>query len=177
MSINEQKTRGINFTHIREFIGYKWGQDGLDIYNKHGNFKFDNIYEDKLYPFEDYVGALSNVQDIFKDDKFAYNLGWHRGRNLLLVNNSLDNRLNILDKVASSWKKFNNFGEVSIKKHDETSVSVVISNYDSHPLYCERMRGFFAGLVCGDLKGSCNVKEKNCVCDGKTDCEFLIQLE
>jgi predicted hydrocarbon binding protein len=177
MTKSEQKTSGINFIHIREFIGYKWGQDGLDIYNKHGNFKFDDIYEEKLYPFEDYVDILSNVQEIFEDEQFAFKLGWHRGRNILLGINSLDDRLNILSKVMSSWKKFNNFGEVSIKKHDKSSVSVVISNYDSHPIYCERMRGFFSGLICGDLKGSCSVKEKKCVCKGKTDCEFVIEIE
>ncbi|MCK5560955.1 MAG: hypothetical protein KAJ51_10195 [Thermoplasmata archaeon] len=53
---------------------------------------------------------------------------------------------------------------------------MILSDYESQPLYCERMRGFFTGVVSGALKSTCYVNEVTCVCKGNEVCEHLIDF-
>lgn len=177
MSIEKQMVAGKNLLQVQEFIQYKWGTDGLELFEKESQFKFDGVLEEKLYPFNDYIDMLDNAQKIFRDDTIAYNIGWHRARNLLLAKGTKKYGLEILDKVASAWTRFNNFGKLTVKKHDDSKFSVFMSNYQSHPLYCERMCGFFTGLVSSLSNQSCKVKEVNCINSGSESCEFLIEIK
>ncbi len=176
MTAKDQKLAGKNFIHVEDFIRHKWGTDGLESFKGQDSYKYDQIFEEKLYPFEDYVEILQNIQTTFQDETAAYQIGLHRARNLLLAKGSGKSGLEILDKVAFAWPKFNNFGEVKIEKHNDDKVSVILSDYESHPLYCERMRGFFTGVVSGALKSTCYVNEVTCVCKGNEVCEHLIDF-
>jgi predicted hydrocarbon binding protein len=175
--MEKQMVAGKNLIQVQEFIQYKWGTDGLELFEKESQFRFDGVLEEKLYPFKDYIDMLDNAQKIFSDDTIAYNIGWHRARNLLLAKGTKQYGLEILDKVASAWTRFNNFGELTVKKHDDGKFSVFMTNFQSHPLYCERMRGFFTGLVSSLKNQSCAVKEVNCINDGSDACEFLIEVK
>ncbi|UCG70974.1 MAG: 4-vinyl reductase [Thermoplasmata archaeon] len=175
MSSKSQKIAGENFIHVKDFIRYKWGSDGLESYNNQSKIDFENIYEEKLYPFDDYINVLKTVQEVFNDDSLAYKIGWHRARNLLLTRGKGRVGLEIVDKVASAWPRFNNFGDIKVNKQDENSISVLISNYNSHELYCERTLGFFNGLVYGIENKKCSVKEVKCMRDGAKACEFKIE--
>jgi predicted hydrocarbon binding protein len=177
MSSKNQMISGENFFHIEDFVKYKWGTEGLRSYKEQIELRVDKIYNEKLYPFEDYVECLRIVQNLFKSEALAYEIGWHRARHLLLVRGIDSQGIKVLEKVASSWNRFNNFGKVAVEKHDDNKISVFISDYNSNPLYCERMRGFFSGLVCSDKKKNCNVNEVSCVRKGDKACEFLIEIE
>ncbi len=177
MTVEGQMVAGKNFLHIEDFIKHKWGTEGLDSFKSRSDIGNDKIFEEKLYPFEDYIEYLESVQNVFEDKTSAYQIGLHRARNLLLAKGIGNYGLEILDKVAIAWPKFNNFGKVDVEHITKTKVSVVLSNYDSHPLYCERMRGFFTGLVSGVMKDTCYVQEVNCVCNGNKVCEYSIELQ
>ncbi len=177
MLAKEQMIIGDIILHMEEFIKHKWGNRGLESYKEQGNFSFEKITKDRLYPLKDYIDLLKNVQQIFNDDTIAFEIGRHRARHLLLTKGIRTQGFEVLDKVASSWYRFNSFGEISINKHDMRKVSVFISNYESDPLYCERTRGFFTGLICGVKETPCTVKEVKCVCDGQKACEFIIEVD
>lgn len=177
MPEENQMTSGETFLHILDFIVYKWGTNGLNIYNKQNTINFNTIYKEQLYPLEDYIKALEDLQDIFKDENIPYKIGLHRGKNLTIGKGMGRNPLETLDKVISVWDKFNNFGDVKIKKHNENKLSIIISNYKSNPLYCDRMRGFFEGIVSGGSQDKCDVSETSCISSGCDTCEFIIEIK
>jgi predicted hydrocarbon binding protein len=173
----DQKIVGKNLLHIRDFIKHKWGSEGLEIFQSRSKIDFESIFEDKFYPFKDYVNALENVKNIFNDEKAAYNIGAHRAKHLLLTKGQMMKELQMLKKVTNAWDKFNSFGDIELKEIGERKYSVTLSNYDSHPAYCERTRGFFAGLIRCVLTEGCTVKEVKCVRDGHEHCEFVIDIK
>lgn len=167
---------GINFLHLEDFIKRKWGTNGLEIFKQQNNNNGGKIFEEKLYPFEDYIVALKKVKEIFNDEDAPYQIGWHRASNLLLTKGIEQYGIEILEKVVSAWPKFNNFGEVSIEKHSETKIRIIIKEYVSDPIYCERTRGFFAGLLNSVSNDNFDIKEVKCICNGSNFCEYEINL-
>jgi predicted hydrocarbon binding protein len=174
---NEQMIIGENFLHVKDFIRYRWGTDGLDSYNRDCRVGFDGILQEKLYPFEDYIDVLERVQEVFEDETLAYKIGWHRARNLLLTKGKGKIGLEIIDKVATAWAKFNNFGDIDVSRLRDNRVIISISNYHSHELYCARTLGFFNGLVFGVKENGFTVVETKCVRDGHDSCVFSISEE
>jgi hypothetical protein len=166
---------GINFIHLEDFIKRKWGTNGLDIYREKNGLRYDKIYEEKLYPFEEYIKCIKTVQDLFDDKSAPYQVGWHRANNLLLTKGIDELDFEILEKVVAAWPKFNNFGQVTITKDSDGKITIEISEYESDPLYCERNRGFFAGLVDRVSSNGFEVRETKCVCNGCKSCEFVIE--
>jgi predicted hydrocarbon binding protein len=177
MSTINQKISGKNLLHVKDFIKHRWGKEGLEFFETKTKIDFDIILEDKFYPFNDYIKALENVSEIFNDEKVAFKIGCHRARNLILTKGQPKQQLMILKKIATAWDKFNTFGEIEIVEHTPKKFSVVLSNYEGHPLYCDRTRGFFTGLIKCVLTDSCSVKEVKCVQDGHDVCEFLIEIK
>lgn len=176
MTIKDQKVLGENFLQIEDYVKHKRGSDGLDTLKEGCSYDFDDVLAGKFYPFEDYVDLLSSVKDIMKDDSFAYNIGHHRARTLLLTKGIKNYGFDILTKLTSAWRGFNNFGEISVKQHGPRKVTLIIRNYESHPLFCERMRGFFTGLMADSNMESCTIKEIHCVCKGHKVCEYLFEI-
>ncbi len=174
MAMEDQKIVGENFLEIQHYIRHKRGNVGLRTFQRHCSVNFDEILKGKFYPFEEYTALLNHVKEMYKDESAAYKIGYHRAKTLLLTKGIKDRGYEVLDKVTTAWHRFNRFGEVSVKRHDEGKVSVLVSGYESHPLYCERTRGFLTGLVsAGSVP--CSVKEVGCVLDGEDVCEFLIE--
>ena len=54
MPAKEQMIIGDIILHMKEFIKHKWGNRGLESYKEQGNFSFEKITKDRLYPFKDY---------------------------------------------------------------------------------------------------------------------------
>jgi hypothetical protein len=174
MAVEDQKIVGENFLEIQHYIRHKRGNVGLRSFQNQSSFNFDEILKGKFYPFEDYTSLLKHVKDMYKDESIAYKIGFHRAKTILITKGIKDHGYDILDDVTTVWHRFNNFGEVSVKKHEEGKYSVMFSGYESHPLYCERTRGFLTGLVSSGSE-HCSVKEVSCVLDGKKACEFVIE--
>jgi hypothetical protein len=166
---------GKNFLHVIDYVKHKRGTQGVLSLKEKYHLNIDEIMEGKFYPFEDYVNLLKCAGEVSEDDSIAYKIGWHRARTLLLAKGLKNYGLEILDRVASAWDGFNNFGRVIIKPHEDEGVSLVISNYGSHPIYCERTRGFIAGLMGSSDMKTVTIKEVNCVCHGMKACEFVIK--
>lgn len=176
MSLKDQKIVGENFTHLEEFVRYKWGQDGLDQFRKVQKENIANFYSEKFYPLEEYIELLEAMQEIFDDENLAFNIGWHRARNLVLAKGRQAQGLEVLQKIVTAWRKFVNFGRISVEQLPDETFSVVISDYFSHPLYCERMRGFFAGLVGDNRMDQRNINKISCVCQGDDRCEYNLRV-
>lgn len=173
----KQLVSGRNLLHIRDFIKHKWGKEGLENFQRETKINFDMIMAERFYPFRDYVEYMEYVKNIFGDEKAAYKIGCHRARNLLLAKGIDKKGLELLKKVAVAWNKFNTFGEISIIEKNHNKFAVVLSEYESHPLYCERTRGFFSGLIKCVLNDTCSVKEVKCVQQGHDSCEFVIEIK
>ena len=172
--IGQQTISGENFIELREFVQYKWGSDGLDEYTK--EIDLDDIQEMRTYPFSAYIDSIQKLLEMFGDEAVAYEIGFYKGKRIGKSISDIRDRVETLLRIESSWNDDNNFGEVITAKRTEDRTSVIIWRYESHPLYCERMRGFFHGLVSGGRKESCSVDEIRCVCKGGEACEFLITI-
>ena len=176
MADKEQLIIGENFLHLEDYIRFKWGNEGLALYKKKNRFLIKNIYTEKYYLFSDYVESLKLIEELFNDERASFDIGWHRAKNLLLAKGTSATGLEVITKVASAWNKFNNFGSVFVKKNNDGTTSVFIKDYQSSPLYCERMRGFLAGLAGIEKTRREKVRKVNCVCDGNDACEFVIAI-
>ena len=176
MADKEQLIIGENFLHLEEYVRYKWGIEGLELYRSKNRFLIKNILTEKYYLFSDYVESLRLIEDLFKDERASFDIGWHRAKHLLLAKGSSATGLEVITKVASAWNKFNNFGTVFVKENDDGTASVFVRDYMSAPQYCERMRGFLTGLAGIEKTNQDKVKKVNCVCDGNDSCEFVIAI-
>ncbi len=175
MNAKEQLVIGENFLQVLDYIQFRHGTRGLAYLRTLCDIDFENILEEKFYPFEDYLALLTGVLRMSNDYQITYKIGLHRAKNLVLVKGLKSKGPDILEKVADAWHRFNNFGDVSIVKHDDGKITFSISNYESHPLYCKRVLGFLTGLLKNGNRSSFRVKEVNCVCHGKEACEFVIE--
>ena len=177
MTPEQQMTSGGTFLHIMNYIIFKFGTNGMNTFNKKNTLNFNNIFQEQLYPLEDYIKVLSDLQDIFNDDNIAYKIGWHRGKTMMLGKGLGRTPEETLEKVVSAWDKFNNFGAVSTKRIGENKISIILSDFQSDPIYCQRMCGFFGGIISGGDADKCRVSETQCMCSGGASCEFLIELK
>jgi predicted hydrocarbon binding protein len=175
MDSKEQLVIGENFLQVLDYIQFRHGIQGLTYLGTLCDLDLEDFREEKFYPFEDFLALLTSVLRMSNDYQITYKIGLHRAKNLVLVKGLKNQGPDVLDKVAKAWRRFNNFGEVSINKHDDGKIIFSISNYKSHPLYCKRLLGFLTGLLKNGNKGSYNVKEINCVCHGEKACEFEIE--
>jgi len=175
MNLEDQMLNGENILHIEEFVKYKWGTEGLEDYRRESPFKFKDILKDKKYPLTTYILTLEILKSHFNNDNIAFEIGWHRARNMQLVKGKDKSGVEHLKKISTAWNKFNNFAELTITTINENKYSLKMSNYKSHPLYCERMLGFFSGLVCPDKKHLDAINKVKCVNDGDEFCEYIIK--
>jgi predicted hydrocarbon binding protein len=175
MKLEDQQINGENFLHLEDFIKYKWGTNGLETYKKESPLKFESVMKDKLYPLKDYILSLEIIQSLFENDNLAFEIGWHRARNLLLAKGKNKQGIELLSKVVIAWNKFNNFGDLTIINSNENEMTLKMSNYTSHELYCLRMQGFFSGIVCMDKNHLEAINKVKCVNNGDDSCEFLIK--
>ena len=171
-----QQINGTNFIQVADFIKHKWGQDGWDRFNKNHQEQCRIFFEERMYPFEEYIKYLQTIQEEFKDEEVAYKIGWHRARHLLLGKGKRRTGWEMLSIVAVALHKFNNFGRVEVGRPEEKTIVVRMSELESHPLYCQRMKGFFASLASEGKKGKCEIVQESCVCRGDPACVFHINM-
>jgi hypothetical protein len=120
MTDEEQMISGKNLLQVEDFIKHKWGSDGWEGFFKNQRFDPDSIYEERMYPFEEYIGLMEKVQQEFSEDDIPFKIGWYRARNLLLAKGKRMDGMQILSRVVLAWRKFNNFGRVDVTE-DEAS--------------------------------------------------------
>ena len=137
MNLEDQKINGENILHLEEFVKYKWGSNGLEEYRKESPFKFKEILKDRLYPLTTYILSLEILQSHFNNDRIAFEIGWHRARNLLLARGKSKQGLELLKKIVFAWNKLNNFGNLTTTETRENSTvkeCLVFSPVSSVPI-------------------------------------------
>jgi len=169
----EQLISGKNLVQIMDFIKHKWGSDGWERFARNQRFDPDLIYEERMYPFEDYIELLEKVQKEFHEEDIPFKVGWFRARHLLLVKGKKMDGMQLLTRVALAWRKFNSFGNIKVIQGDDRSLTITMSDLRSHPLYCQRMKGFFGALTSDGKMDRCDITEEKCVCRGDDICQFV----
>ena len=176
--MTEQKQiTGDNIIHALDFFKQKKGTEGLNELDAEVEFDIKNVYEERWYPIENYIQLLEKFDKKFeyKEYSISFRIGFDRSRRIGLLNNN-NGKINpklALGKVQENWWRYNNFGSVELKEIDENHLNIYICENINHALYCERMRGFFAGV----LREICNqeepkVKKTKCVSNGEKYCKF-----
>jgi hypothetical protein len=173
----QMQITGENIIHAIEFYKRKRGTDGLVELSGELDFDVNNIFEERWYPIEMYTKLLENFDNKFDytDYSVSFRIGFDRSRRIGLLNNgggNIDPR-KMFKKIKENWWRFNNFGKVEYRELAENHVNIYLCESIEHPLYCERMRGFFAGIlreVCRQKEP--RIKKTNCLSCGDKYCKF-----
>ncbi len=174
MVVEDQLVNGINFLDVKDCIKRKWGTDGLDRFCRSSGFSFDGMNEERDYSFNQYINLIEDLKEEFNDEDIAYKIGYHRSKNLQLVKGMKRTRKEMLEAITKAWPRFNNFASLDLVVHEEDRFSIVMTKYETHPLFCDRMRGFFAGIANYGKMGEFKVEEVKCMNQGHGYCEHFI---
>ncbi|UCE37724.1 MAG: 4-vinyl reductase [Thermoplasmata archaeon] len=176
--MNEQlRISGDNLTHALEFIRRKKGIEGLNWIVSETGKTIEDIYPEKMYPFEMYIDLLEVINSNFEhnDPNIIFRIGFDRAKTLEFFeyHKKKTDPITIFNMMQSNWSRFNDFGKIEIKKESESSATIYICDYPANPLYCKRMEGFLEGIisaVCG--RNDAFVEEVKCRGKGDKFCKF-----
>jgi hypothetical protein len=173
----QAKVMGENIIHAVNFLRRKKGANGVTEVAKQVDFDMTNIFLERWYPVDNYIKLLEILDKKFdyKDYSASFRIGFDRSRQIGLLN---DGGINpepkaAFGKVQESWWRFNNFGKIELKDVDEKHIDIYICDNIDNTFFCERMRGFFAGIlreVC--KKDEPKVKKTKCTSSGEKYCKF-----
>jgi hypothetical protein len=168
---------GDNLIHAMDYVKRKKGTDGLDgvIYEAKENL--DEIYPDKMYPLAMYIELLEIIQRKFmhSDTNVIYRLGFDRAKGLTFFEyfKNKSDPITLFKLIEKNWKRFNAFGKLEVREEGEASAVIYLCDFQSNPLYCQRMRGFLEGIITAicDMKDGTVVEEQCQVKNGRY-CKF-----
>ncbi len=152
--INELLKRGYNydFRHMDKmaWVPIKVRKEFMQILNEELGWGNDKIYD---------MGYFAPQKSPIM--KFFFGL-------FLSVNTAFSN-------APKMWEKHYNIGRLEVPEMGKNRAIMVLKNVDIHPLYCEYLRGYFAGtteLVRG-VK-SAHVEENKCTFRGDEHHEYVV---
>jgi predicted hydrocarbon binding protein len=168
---------GDNLIHAMDYVKRKKGTDGLDgvIYEAKENL--DEIYPDKMYPLAMYIELLEIIQRKFmhSDTKVIYRLGFDRAKGLTFFEyfKNKSDPITLFKMIEKNWRRFNAFGKLEVREEEKASAVIYLCDFQSNPLYCQRMKGFLEGIITAicDMKNGTVVEEQCQVKNGKY-CKF-----
>lgn len=176
--LKQKQITGENIIHAVNFYKLKRGIDGVNALSSELSFDINNLYEERWYPIEMYTQLLENLDKKleYNDYSASFRIGFDRSKRIGILNNNTIGQIDprkVFKKIQSNWWRFNNFGKVELREIKENHVNIYICENIDHPLYCERMRGFFAGI----LRDVCKqedpkVKKSKCMSKGDNHCKF-----
>ncbi len=174
---NKALISGDNLIHALDFIKRKKGEEGLNWVVCDIGSDINDIFPEKMYPFERYTEILEIIKGNFDDSdaKIISRIGFDRAKNLSFFefHKKKTDPITIFSLIQKHWDRFNAFGRIAITNKDDSSATIYICDYEPHPLYCERMEGFLNGIIdaiCYRKNGY--VKETKCLAKGDEYCKF-----
>lgn len=171
------KIMGENIIHALDFLKQKKGSDGVNRVKQELKYDQKEFFLERWYPIEMYTKLLETLEKKFdyNDYSISFRIGFDRSKkiNLLKTGGEDQNPYLAFEKIKKNWWRFNNFGRIELKEIDDNHVDIHIYDNISHPLFCERMRGLFAGIV----RDVCNkketrIKKTKCINEGGKYCKF-----
>ena len=178
----QRKIVGDNIKHAINFFKRKKGINGLSELSSEIDYDIKNIYDERWYPIEMYTQLLEIFEKKFdyNDYSVSFRIGFDRSKQIGLLKNDnkkVDPKL-AFAKVQKNWWRFINFGRLELREIDDNHLNIYICDNINNSLYCERLRGFFAGI----LREVCNmagpkVKKVKCNSNGNKYCKFEASWE
>lgn len=171
------RIQGGTILHTFNYVKRKKGREGLEQVVAQLDYKPSDIYPERWYPIEKHLKLLEIVDRDFdyKDYPVCSRIGFNRAKEMGFLKGSGKKiePIVIFEKVRDKWSRFSDFGRIELRNVDEGQVDIYLCKCPSHPLYCQRMEGFFMGIlveVCG-VKNP-EVKQVKCASDGDKHCVF-----
>lgn len=173
----QARIQGENILHAVSYVKRKKGTNGVNKIASEVDFDLEKIFPEGWYPFEWYLQLLEHVDKMFgySDYSVSSRIGFDRARTISFLKHYKENPdpISAFETVAKLWSRFNGFGRVEVQVTGDCGADIYLRDYESHPLYCQRMEGFLAGIliaVCRVKEGK--VEKTECVSMGKDCCKF-----
>lgn len=168
---------GDNLIHAMDYVKRKKGEEGLNWIETDVGSKLNEIFPEKMYPFEKYTDLLEIIKGNFNDgdSNIISRIGYDRAKTLSFFEyyKKKTDPITIFDMMQKHWEKFNDFASLNIKKNGNSNVAIYICEYNPHPLYCERMVGFLEGIITAVcFRKDAKVNETTCISNGEDYCKF-----
>ena len=178
--MSNQRIQGENILHAIAYLKRKRGSDGIAQMSPRLSFDIANIMSERWYPLDQYTEMLEIIEDMlgYEDISPAERIGYNRAKTIgfLKKEGQSPEPVQVIERVAAYWHKFNDFGVIKITNAEDKSMVIDFWDYEGHPLYCKRTAGFFTGLLenaCG-LEGI-KMEKTMCVCNGNEHCRYEIK--
>lgn len=168
---------GDNLIHALDYIKRKKGTDGVEEIIQEAGLGIDEFYPDMMYPLEMYINLLQVIQRKFdqSDSNVITRLGFDRAKGLTFFEyfKNKSDPISLFKMIEKNWSRFNAFGKLEVRKEGESSAVIYLCDFQSNPLYCQRMSGFLEGIITAicDMKDG-TVTEEQCQVQNGKYCKF-----
>lgn len=171
------RIQGDTILHSFRYIKRKKGRKGLEHVAAQLDYKPSDIFPERWYPIEKHLKLLEVVDRDFdyKDYSVCSRIGYNRVKEMGFLKGSRKpiEPMAVFEKVRDRWSRFSDFGRIELRNVDNGQVDIYLCKCPSHPLYCQRMGGFFMGILVEVSKVNvANMKEVKCASDGDEYCMF-----
>jgi hypothetical protein len=176
------RIQGDSILHTFDYIKRKKGIKGLEELITESKINPKDVYPERWYPVEQHLRLLELV-----DKKFHYNdypvvsrIGFNRAKHIGFLNSPFQKvePEAIFKQVKDRWSRFSDFGRIELRNIGEHQADIYICNGPSHPLYCQRMQGFFMGILLTVCKvKNADVEHIKCKSSGNKYCKFEARWE
>ncbi len=175
---DELRISGDNIIHALEFVRQKKGEEGLKWVICETGQGISDIYPEKMYPLEQYLGLLEVIKSNFEEnDSFVISrIGFDRAKTLSIFefHKKKTDPITILKLMQKHWARFNEFGRLEVKSKDNSSALIYLCDCPANPVYCQRMEGFIRGIITAVcFRNDAVVKEVKCKGKGDRYCKFM----
>lgn len=173
----EMRIQGDTILHSFNYVKRKKGRRGLEMVVKELGYSPEDIYPGRWYPVEKHLKLMEVLDRNFKynDYPICSRLGFNRAKGIGFLgghHQKTDPHV-IFGKVKEKWARFSDFGRIELRNMEEGHVDIYLCKCPSHPLYCQRMQGFFMGILLEVCRvDEAYVEEVKCTSRNNNYCKF-----
>jgi hypothetical protein len=171
------RIQGDSILHSFRYIQRKKGMKGLEQVVSQLDYKPEDIYPERWYPVDMHLRLLEIADKSFdyKDYPVCSRMGFNRAKEMGFLKSpgKRMDPIEIFERVRDKWLRFSDFGRIELRNVEEGQADIYLCKCPSHPLYCQRMEGFFTGILLEVCKvNEAEVKQIKCASDGEEYCKF-----
>jgi hypothetical protein len=171
------RIQGDTILHSFKYVKRKKGRKGLEQVISQLGYKPSDIYPERWYPIEKHLKLLEIIDRNFdyKDFPVCSRIGFNRAKDMGVLRGAgkKTEPMVVFEKVRDRWGRFSDFGKIELRNIDKGQVDIYLCKCPHHPLYCQRMEGFFTGILLAVCKlKEAEVKQVKCASDGDKYCKF-----
>jgi len=174
--MSKRKVRVSVILGFLDFIKKRWGEDGVTEVAKERNFEPTSINDGEWYDIELDSGIREWIMEN-KGVEFIEMCGNYTVKNLGLLSYIVrfDDIGTTLKRLPENYAETFNFGSLEVEMKGGSYI-IIMKDAFVDEYHCIAWLGVFKGIL--DItKKRGTVSETQCVKDGATHCEFLVEWE